>query len=215
LNQQLLTISLSDFRMCNNAVLELLIEKLAIKDGNIVIGISENKNSKGLDVDALLKIAKSLSKSVLAFQFFNSMMIVDEIHLLSGAQNAINALKGDYMISRTLDVELAVFVSAQHQIGRALEIVGIKDELSSVGVVCIDEDEKKVRECIDVISKQVGEEITPVFKPTSEKIRLLMKNYGISELEMKQFSDSDDILSRNQALSKCVVSRVSQVSIGS
>ncbi|MCK5266229.1 MAG: hypothetical protein KAR03_11535, partial [Candidatus Thorarchaeota archaeon] len=84
----------------------MLIEKLAIKDGELCIGISENKNSRGLDTDKLLELAKSLSKSVLAFQFFNSMMIVDEMHLLSGAQNAVNALKGDYMISRTLDVEL-------------------------------------------------------------------------------------------------------------
>lgn len=195
-------------------MLELLIEKLAIKDGELCIGISENKNSRGLDTDKLLELAKSLSKSVLAFQFFNSMMIVDEMHLLSGAQNAVNALKGDYMISRTLDVELVVYVSAQRQIGRALDIMGVNDELSSVGVVCIDEDEKKVRECLMRIEEKVGEEISPMFSPTSEKINSLMKNFGITELEMKQFKDSDDLSTRNQALSKCVVSRVSQVCFG-
>jgi len=195
-------------------VFELLIEKLAIKGGELCIGISENKNSRGLDTDKLLELAKSLSKSVLAFQFFNSMMIVDEMHLLSGAQNAVNALKGDYMISRTLDVELVVYVSAQRQIGRALDIMGVNDELSSVGVVCIDEDEVKVRECLMRISEKVGEEISPMFSPTSEKISALMQNFGITELEMKQFKDSDDLATRNQALSKCVVSRVSQVCFG-
>ncbi len=193
---------------------ELLIEKLAIKDGELCIGISENKNSRGLDTDKLLEVAKSLSESVLAFQFLNSMMIVDEMHLLSGAQNAVNALKGDYMISRTLDVELVVYVSAQRQIGRALDIMGVTDELSSVGVVCIDEDEKKVRECLMGIAEKVGEEISPMFSPTSEKISSLMQNFGITELEMKQFTDSDDLATRNQALSKCVVSRVSQVCFG-
>ncbi len=193
---------------------ELLIEKLVTKDGELCIGISENKNSRGLDTDKLLELAKSLSKSVLAFQFLNSMMIVDEMHLLSGAQNAVNALKGDYMISRTLDVELVVYVSAQRQIGRALDIMGVNDELSSVGVVCIDEDEKKVRECLMRIEEKVGEEISPMFSPTSEKISSLMQNFGITELEMKQFKDSDDLATRNQALSKCVVSRVSQVCFG-
>ena len=193
---------------------ELLIEKLAIKDGELCIGISENKNSRGLDTDKLLELAKSLSESVLAFQFLNSMMIVDEMHLLSGAQNAVNALKGGYMISRTLDVELVVYVSAQHQIGRALDIMGVNDELSSVGVVCIDEDEKKVRECLMGIAEKIGEEISPMFSPTSEKISSLMQNFGITELEMKQFKDSDDLVTRNQALSKCVVSRVSQVCFG-
>ena len=193
---------------------ELLIEKLVTKDGELCIGISENKNSRGLDTDKLLELAKSLSESVLACQFLNSMMIVDEMHLLSGAQNAVNALKGDYMISRTLDVELVVYVSAQRQIGRALDIMGVTDELSSVGVVCIDEDEKKVRECLMGIAEKVGEEISPMFSPTSEKISVLMQNFGITELEMKQFKDSDDLVTRNQALSKCVVSRVSQVCFG-
>ncbi len=193
---------------------ELLIEKLAIKNGELCIGISENKNSRGLDTDKLLELAKSFSKSVLAFQFFNSMMIVDEMHLLSGAQNAVNALKGDYMISRTLDVELVVYVSAQRQIGRALDIMGVNDELSSVGVVCIDEDEKKVRDCLMGVVEKIGEQISPMFSPTSEKIKSLMQNFGITELEMKQFKDSDDLATRNQALSKCVVSRVSQVCFG-
>lgn len=193
---------------------ELLIEKLVIKDGELCIGISENKNSRGLDTDKLLELAKSLSESVLAFQFFNSMMIVDEMHLLSGAQNAVNALKGDYMISRTLDVELIVYVSAQRQIGRALDIMGVNDELSSVGIVCIDEDEKKVRACLMEIAEKVGEEISQMFNPTSGKISALMQNFGITELEMKQFTDSDDLATRNKALSKCVVSRVSQVCFG-
>ena len=194
---------------------ELLIEKLVTKDGELCIGISENKNSKSLDTEKLLELAKSLSKSVLAFQFFNSMMIVDEMHLLSGAQNAVNALKGDYMISRALDVELVVYVSAQRQIGRALDIMGVNDKLSSVGVVCIDEDEKKVRECLVKIAEKVGEETAPMFSPTSKKISSLMQNFGITELEMNQFTDSEELADRIQALSKCIVSRVSQVSFGS
>ncbi len=196
-------------------MLELYIEKLVTKDGELCIGISENKNSRVLDTDKLLEVARSLSKSVLAFQFFNSMVIVDEMHLLSGAQNAVNALKGDYMISRALDVELAVFVSAQRQIGRALDIIGINDELSSVAVVCIDEDEKKVREGLVEITEKVGEEIDPMFSATSKKISSLMQIFGITKLEMNQFTVSEELAARIQAISKCVVSRVSQVSLGS
>ena len=194
---------------------ELLIERLAIKNGFLCIGISENKNSRGLDTDALLDLAKSLSNSVLAFQFFNSKMIIDELHLLSGAQNAVNALKGDYMISRSLDVEVILYASAQRQIGRALDIMGVTDQLPIVGIVCIDEDEKKVRNCLVDAAKEVGEEISPMFNPTSEKILALMEVFEITELEMKQFTDDDDLASRTKALSKCIVSRVSQVALGS
>jgi tRNA threonylcarbamoyladenosine modification (KEOPS) complex Cgi121 subunit len=142
-------------------------------------------------------------------------MIVDEYHILSGAQNAINAMKGDYMISRSLDVELVVYASAQHQIGRALELMGVVDDLSSVGVVCIDENEKKIRDCLDEIVKKVGDDVSPMFVPTVEKIDALKEKFGITELEMNQFTDSTELGERNRALSKCIVSRVSQVSLDS
>ena len=194
---------------------ELIIESLTAADGDLTIGISEIKNTNILGTNELLEVAKSISKSALAFQFFNSLMIVDELHLLSSAQNAVHAMKGEYMISRSLDVELVVYSSAQHQIGLALDIMGVKDQLSSVGVVCIDADETKVRKCLDDVSKRVGEEVTPMFSPTPEKIISLMEAFGITEIEMNQFTESTDLTSRSQALSKCVVSRVSVVSLGS
>lgn len=215
LNHQLQTTSSNDFRIENSKVFELIIESLSTKEGNLIIGISEIKNTNCLGTNELLEVAKSLSKSALAFQFFNSMMIVDEMHLLSSAQNAVHAMNGEYMISRSLDVELVVYSSAQHQIGLALDIMGVKNQLSSLGVVCIDADEKNVRKCLDGVSKSVGEEITPMFCPTPEKIKSLMETFGITELEMKQFTEATDLASRVQALSRCVVSRVSMVSVES
>ncbi|TFG95209.1 hypothetical protein E4H12_13735, partial [Candidatus Thorarchaeota archaeon] len=163
---------------------ELILESLTTKEGNLIIGISEIKNTNSLGINELLEVAKTLSKSALAFQFFNSLMIVDEMHLLSSAQNAVHAMNGEYMISRSLNVELVVYSSAQHQIGLALDIMGVKDKLSSLGVVCIDADEKKVRKCLDAVTKRVGDEVTPMFSPTPEKIGSLMKAFGITELEM-------------------------------
>ena len=191
----------------------MLIERLIVKDGELFVGVTDIRNTDNLGTDELLEVAKTLSKSVLAFQFFNSLMIVDEMHLLSSAQNAVHAMKGEYMISRSLDVELIVYSSAQHQIGIALDIMGVKDQLASVAVVCIDEDEKKVRKCLANVLEKVGEEVSSKFSPTYEKISSLMKIFGITELEMKQFTEATDLKSRSQALSKCVVSRVSMVSL--
>jgi len=193
----------------------VIIERLAIKDGELCIGFSENQNTNNLDTDNFLKLARSLSESVLAFQFINSTMIIDKMHLLSSAQNAVNAMNGEYMISRSLDVELIVYTSAQRQIGLALDIMGVKDQLASVAAVCIDEDEKKIRQCLTDVSKRVGEEVSPMFNPSSEKIRSLMETFGITDLEIEQFTDESDLASRAQALSKCIVSKVSQVALGS
>jgi len=196
-------------------VYKVLIEKLVTKDDEFCIGISENENAYNSNTEHLLEIAKDLSESVLAFQFFNSSMIIDEFHLLSSAQNAVHAMQGDYMISRALDVEIVVYSSAQRQIGVALDIMGVKDNLSTLGIVCIDSDEAKVRACLEKVSSKVGREVSPMFVATSEKIGSLMDVFGVSEAELVQFTDKSDLLSRSQALSKCIVSRVSVVALGS
>jgi tRNA threonylcarbamoyladenosine modification (KEOPS) complex Cgi121 subunit len=196
-------------------VFEVLIEWLKAKDEQFCIGISENVNTNNLNTDELLEIARKLSEPVLAFQFFNSSMIIDELHLLSSAQNAVHAMQGEYMISRGLDVELIVYSSAQHQIGVAIDIMGIKDQLSTLGIVCIDSDEEKVRKCLTEVTSRVGGEVSPMFSPTPEKTISLMGTFNISEEEIKQLIDDDDLASRSRALSKCIVSRVSMVAIGS
>ena len=193
----------------------VLIEKLVTKNADLCIGVSENENTNQLDTDQLLEIARDLSKSVLAFQFFNSSMIIDEFQLLSSAQNAVHAMQGDYMISRTLDVELAIYSSAQRQIGIALDTMGVKDNLSTLGIVCIDENEAKVRKCLEVVTVRVGSSISPMFIPTLEKINSLMRVFGVSERELDQFIEGDNIISKSRALSKCIVSRISMVAIGS
>ena len=191
----------------------MLIERLITTDEEFCIGISENENTNHLNTDELLEIAKDLSGMVLALQFFDSSMIIDELHLLSSAQNAVHAMQGEYMIARGLDVELVVYSSAQRQIGVALEVMGIKDNLSSLGVVCIDKDESKVRACLEEVSSRVGSIVFPMFIPTSEKVKSLMNAFDVSDEELKQFTEENDLASRSQALSKCIVSRVSMVAL--
>jgi len=189
----------------------MLFETIEWNDDVLSICIFELRNSTHLDRDRLLDLANSMSERVLAVQFFNSAMIVDAIHLLSAAQNAFNAWKGDYMRARSLDVEIVIYASAQHQIGRAIEIMGIDDKTKTIAIVVLGEDEKKIKDCILDIEKAIGDEITPAFEMTAEKLETLMRTFRISESEVSLFLDKDDLKSRQCALSKCLVSRISQI----
>jgi tRNA threonylcarbamoyladenosine modification (KEOPS) complex Cgi121 subunit len=138
-------------------------------------------------------------------------MIVDEIHLLSAAQNAFNAWKGNYMKSRNLDVEMAIYASAQHQIGRALELMGVTDKTATVAVIVLGEDKQKVGDIMINFERTIGKEVISPFEMTPEKLETLMAIFSISDSELSLFLDQDDTKSRQRALSKCVVSRISQV----
>jgi len=141
-------------------------------------------------------------------------MIVDELHLLSAVQNAVNAWKGGYMKSRGLDVEIAIYASAQHQIGRALELMGVTDETETVMVVVLGEQLGSVKECMRTLGPAIGKEITPAFHKTLDRIKALMKVFDISESEVALFLAGHDKKSWQRAVSKCLVSRISQVAVG-
>lgn len=178
-----------------------------------VVGISEIHNSNNLKQEELLDLAKSMSSDSLTVQLLNGLLIVDEAHLLSAAQNAVNAQNGKYMLSRTLDVEIIVYASAQRQIGRALDELGVYDRLEHIAVVVIGNDRKSVEQSLKKITTKVGKEFPNPFEGSKERIDSLKAHFDIDEKEICTFTDSDDDLERQRALSKCIVSRVSLVAI--
>ena len=193
----------------------LRIERIETGVSETVIGIAELRNLNGLSQSELIDLATSRSIDSLTVQFLNGLLIADEIHLLSATQNAINAQQGEYMLSRSLDVEIIVFASAQRQIGKALTDLGVYDNLNEIAVVVVGPDATSVEGTIRDLADKVGEETIPPFPCTNERIERVKRHYQITEKEIDTISDSDKIESRLAALSRCLVSRVSLVAFDS
>ncbi len=193
----------------------MLLERLVYGEETFKVVIAELKNSDKLNRATLLRMALEFSKNLLAFQFLKPSLIAGIGHILSAAQNALNAWKGGYGIARSLDIEVALYTSGQHQIGVALEHHGVEDGLDSVALVMIDTDETKLVEQFGLAVEQLGDEVIPPFVPTEDRLRGIMVHYGISESEISAASSSDSLESRFKALEGCVASRVSLVSLES
>jgi len=189
----------------------LRIEQLENEDNGEVIGIAEIHNSNHLKQDELIQLAKSFSTDSLTVQLLNGLLIANETHLLSAAQNAINAKRGEYMLSRSLDVEIIVFASAQRQIGRALDELGVYDGLNEIAVVMVGTDPSVVKQSMQDLAKKIGNEVVPAFTATSERIERIKRHYQIDDKEVVAISDSDELESQLAALSRCLASRVSLV----
>lgn len=191
------------------------IEQLGTEQKNAVIGVAEIQNSNKLTQKELIQLAANLSSDSLTVQLLNGSLISDEIHLLSAAQNALNAQIGEYMLSRSLDVEIIVFASTQRQIGRALDALGVFDGLSEIAVVVVGSDVVSVEKTVRNLAKNIGEETIPPFPATDERLNRIKKHYEITDREINAISDSDDLDSKMSALSRCLVSRVSLVAFDS
>jgi tRNA threonylcarbamoyladenosine modification (KEOPS) complex Cgi121 subunit len=189
----------------------LRIEQLGVNGKDKVVGIAELRNSNNLKQKELIQLATSMSSDSLTVQLLNGLLIASEIHLLSAAQNAIRAQQGDYMISRSLDVEIIVFASAQRQIGRALEALGVHDGFVEIALVVIGTDNSSVEHSIKDLVDTIGTETLPSFSATNERMERVKKHFQIGDREISAISDSETIESQLDALARCVVSRVSLV----
>jgi len=189
----------------------LRIEQLGLDSKDKVVGIAELRNSNNLNQKELIQIATSISNKTLTVQLLNAQLIANEFHLLSAAQNAIKAQQGNYMISRGLDVEIIVFASAQRQIGRALDELGVYDGLDELALVVIGSDPTSVERSVKELTEAIGTEIIPPFAATEEHIERVKQHFQISDKEINTLSDSETPQSKLGALSRCIVSRVSLV----
>jgi len=191
------------------------LETLTSEKGVFHIAVGELKNTKNLNKDAMISLASEKAEGIEVVQLLESALIAGEEHLLSAAQNALNAWMGDYAISRSLDVEILLYASGQYQIGVALEKMGITDESESVAAVVLATDESNLRSHVNHIIDRIGSEVRQPFAPTQERIQSIMTHFGINETEISAVTSSDTLEARYQALSGCVTSRVSMVALDS
>lgn len=191
----------------------MILKTVEYEDEIYWTGIAELSNSSHMGTDALVKLASERDAGIHAIQFLDSSLIVSIGHLLSAAQNAVNAWKGDYMLTRGLDAEILVYASAQRQISRAIENLGIRDGLQNIALVVVGGGKKDVRNVISQMVSNVGEEIKTAFVPDRERLERIMHHYGVNEKEIKALTDSDEIEIWAETLSRCVASRVSLVAL--
>ncbi len=191
------------------------LEKLVSPKGALSVGIAELQNERKLGKDALIKNAIEVSGNILAVQMLNPYLIVDTHHLLSAAQNAVNAWYGKYAQARTLDIEIAIFASGQKQIGRALDTFGVSEGMNTVAVVIVDEKRECIMECYIDLQERIGPVSETQFSSDETRLMAIMKQFDIEKPEIMALTDTDDLPSIQSALSRCVVSRVTSVALES
>ncbi|MHA1859207.1 MAG: KEOPS complex subunit Cgi121 [Candidatus Thorarchaeota archaeon] len=190
----------------------MLIEELQHGENTYHVGIAVLQNEKQLATAQIVSIAKELAGDVLAIQFLNPVPIAGHIHLLSAVQNALNAWLGGYAISRSLDVEIILYASAQRQISRALELFGVRDDMKHIAVIVVGSADA-VRGISDRLNETIGSELTDPLPVSEERYAQIASVFDISPSEVETIASGTSLKERFEALARCVVSRVSMLAL--
>jgi tRNA threonylcarbamoyladenosine modification (KEOPS) complex Cgi121 subunit len=153
----------------------------------------------------LEKISKKKPADVEA-QFFDATFIATWQHLYFAVLNALSAFKNKKSISKSLAMEIMLYASAQGQIHKATESIGINSESTEVAAVIVGKRQKDVNLALSIIAKQVdAKQDDSVLEFSNGKAEAVQKIFGISETEAKTVMKGSDF---GNALVDLVIERM-------
>ena len=142
-----------------------------------------------------------------AVQFFDAKHVASPQHLYFAALNALNAFDKKTNISNNLTVEALLYASAQRQIKKAVEMLGIKPESSEVAALIITENRHKKTDYLRLVTKKIpGERDDNVLELIDKKIGTIKKLFEISDLEFETKLEKEGL--EKEALIDLVIERM-------
>ena len=165
-----------------------------------------------------IKDGKSLSQALTGMlprdcgvQFFDAALVATWEHLYFAVLNAVMNLKGPRGISKSIAVESVLYASAQRQIQKAIDFIGLKPDSKNAAVVVICENEESVKAGLEAVTKLVGAQPDEsVLELSKVKVARIRKDFDITNAEL--YAAKARGVSDEQAVVDSVVERVALLS---
>jgi len=168
-----------------------------------IIGFS---NVKLENINAFLEHFRKEKKGA-AVQFFDAKHVAGPQHVYFAALNALNAFDKKTNISNNLVVEALLYASAQRQIKKAVEMLGIRHDSSEVAALIMTENGHKKTDYLHLVTEIIpGERDDNVLELTDKKIKNIKKLFKISDLEFEAKLEREGL--EKEALTDLVIERM-------
>jgi KEOPS complex subunit Cgi121 len=143
---------------------------------------------KGVNVEKpeqLLKAIRKGKRTNVSVQFFNADLIATWEHIYFAVLNALTAFRTKRNISKTLAVEIMLYASAQRQIRKAIDLLGVKHGCGDVAVVVMGESAEAVEAEVTAVSKHFCREPDDqALELSPAKAQSIRKAFAITQKEL-------------------------------
>lgn len=164
----------------------------SIKEFHRHVAIAGFKDARIRNPDKLLKMIAEEKPSDVEIQLFNSELVATWQHLYFAVLNALTVFQNKENLSKSLAMETILFASAQNQIRKATEILGITSNSSKIAVLVIGRESRTARSVLSKISDQLdAERDDTVLELTDEKVRNIRRAFAISNEELEAVTKKD------------------------
>jgi tRNA threonylcarbamoyladenosine modification (KEOPS) complex Cgi121 subunit len=162
------------------------------------------------DIKAFADAVSSELPNGVEVQFFNADLVSSWTHLNFAIINALLAFQTGRNISKSIAVESVLYASAQRQIKKAIEQIGLKPGSERAALLVIGGDANSVKVGFKAVSQRLGMEPDETVLELSEtKVKRIKNEFDISDAELQVVSSKSNL---DQALVDLVIERVALLS---
>jgi len=159
--------------------------------------------------EEFIKAVRVATPQKASVQFLNAQLVATWQHLYFAVLNALLAFKNQRNISKSVTMEVMLYASAQRQIRKAIQLIGIKRASANVAIVIVGANLDCVKAVLSTVSKCVGAEPDEtVLELTQEKSKSIRKAFGIRAEELEAVNEKN----AKQALVNLVIERTALLS---
>ena len=177
-----------------------------IEEAGKYVEITGFRNLGIEDAEEFVKATRKALPENAWVQFFDAGLVATWQHLYFAVLNALLAFKNKLNVSKSVAMETMLYASAQRQIQKAIEFMGVKCASADVAVVIIGESAESVEAVLSAVSKCVSEEPDDaVLEISKEKVEGIRGAFGITDVELEVVLGKND---GEDALVDLVIERV-------
>jgi KEOPS complex subunit Cgi121 len=158
----------------------------------------------------LLKAIHDEKRESVSVQFFKADLIATWEHLYFAVLNALTAFRTKRNISKKLAVEIILYASAQRQIRKAIDLLGVKHGCGDIAIVVVGENVEDSEGEVNSVSKHFCREPDDqVLKLSPAKAQNIRRAFSITQKELALVNNEDDM---ERALIDLVVEKIALLS---
>lgn len=149
------------------------------------VAIAGFRNAKIEDVEPFFDTARKKLPNIEAVQFFDAKLIATWQHLYFAAVNALTAFASKTNICNNLAMETLLFASAQRQIKKATESMGIKSKTKNIAVLVLAKSENHAENALKIVQKLISaKRDDTALEINRQKFIGIKRFFGISDVEL-------------------------------
>ena len=181
-----------------------------ILEEDLYVRITGFQNVEVENAKDLLRAVRTEKRANIQVQFFNAGVVVTWEHLYFALLNALTAFRTKRNVSKSLAVEIMLYASAQRQIKKAIELIGVKAGCSDVAVVVVGKKLRDVETAVSAISRLFAKKPDEhVLELSTLKKQEICRAFTVSENELAVVTKDGDA---EKALVDVIIERVALLS---